>query len=83
MLMDFKIVGITEKSEYCPANIYFELANQNLLEMFERSKVNTFNRNRLIILVTLSNEHLFESGDMKSLKIFFENYLLEVFQFLI
>jgi hypothetical protein len=64
MLMDFKIVGITEKSEYCPTNIYFELANQNLLEMFERSKVNTFNRNRLIILVTLSNEHLFESGDM-------------------
>ena len=81
--MDFKIVGITEKSEYCPANIYFELANQNLLEMFERSKVNTFNRDRLIILVTLSNEHFFESRYVQSLKIFFENDLLKVSQLLI
>jgi len=51
--------------------------------VFERSKVNTFNRDRLIILVTLSNEHFFESRDVQSLKIFFENDLLKVSQLLI
>lgn len=81
--MDFKIVCISEKSENRPANIHLELANQNLLKVFKRSKVNTFNRDRLIILVTLSNEHFFESRDVQSLKIFFENNLLEVSQLFI
>lgn len=83
MLMDFKIICISKKSENSPANIHLELANQNLLKVFECSKVNTFNRYRLIILITLSNEHFFESRDVQSLKIFFENDLLKVSQLLI